>query len=116
MELETQSSQSPDVNVLDIGIFNGLQSKSEEYRTDAAGVSDLVKRVKKTFSVYPWQQLNSCFAVLLEHYRSILMCDGGNKYSDPRCGIRRRVAKGLDLCNYSINFDDGYDTDDEIDE
>lgn len=114
MKLETQSPQSPDVNVLDIGIFNGLQSKSEVYRTDATSVSDLVKRVKKTFSVYPMQQLTSCFAVLLEHYRSILMCDGGNKYPDPHCGIRRRVAKGLDPCNYSINFDDGYDTDDEV--
>ena len=77
MKLETQCPQSPDVNVLDIGFFNGLQAKSEEYRTDATGVSDFVKRSKKTFSVYPHEKLTNCFAVLLKHYRSILMCEGG---------------------------------------
>ena len=76
MKLETQCPQSPDVNVLDIGVFNGLQAKSEEYRTDATGVSDLVKRIKKTFIMYPHEKLTNCFAVLLEHYRSILMCEG----------------------------------------
>ena len=80
MKLETQCPQSPDVNVLDIGFFNGLQAKSEEYRTDATGVADLVKCIKKTISVYPHENLTNCCAVLLEHYRSILMCEGGNKY------------------------------------
>ncbi len=68
------------LNVLDIGFFNGLQAKSEEYRTDATGVSDLVKRIKKIFSVYPHEKLTNCFAALLAHYRSILMCEGGDKY------------------------------------
>ena len=38
------------------------------------------------------------------------------KFSDSRCGIRRRVAKGLDPVNYSIDFDDGDSSDDEVDE
>lgn len=113
IQFETQPPQSPDLNVLDIGLFNGMQAKSEEYRMDSSSVSDLVARVTKTFSVYPWRKLDSCWAVLHEHYRSIRMCEGGNKYCDPHCGIRRRVAKGLDPVNYSIHFDDGYDTDDE---
>ena len=117
MKLNTQFPQSPDVNVLDIGFFNGLQGKSDEYRTDATGVTDLVKRIQKTFSVYPHEKLTNCFAILLEHYRSILMCEGGNKYPGPHCGIRRRVSpRGLDPCNYSIHFDDGYDSDDEIED
>ena len=76
----------------------------------------MVARVKKTFSVYPWQKLDNCWAVLHEHYRLIRMCEGGNIYPDPHCGIRRRVAAGLDPVNYSIHFDDGYDTDDEVEE
>ena len=60
MMLETQCPQSPDVNVLDIGVFNGLQAKSEEYRTDVTGVTDLVKRIQKTFSVYPQEKLTNC--------------------------------------------------------
>jgi hypothetical protein len=44
------------------------------------------------------------------------MSEGGNKYPDPHCGIRRRVSRGLDPCNYSINFDDGYNSDDEIED
>jgi hypothetical protein len=110
---DTQSPQSPDVNVLDIGVFNGLQAKSEEYRMDSTSVSDLIERVRKTFFNYPAAKLNSCWAVLHEYYRSIVMCHGGNKYSDPHAGIRRRVAKGLDPVNYSIHFDYGYDTNNE---
>ncbi len=94
----------------------GFQWSSEEYRTDVTGDTDLVKRIQKTFSVYPQEKLTNCFAVLLEHYRSILMCEGGNKYPDPHCGIRRRVSRGLDPCNYSINVDDGYNSDDEIED
>ena len=87
MKLETQCPQSPDVNALDIGVFNGgLQGKSEEYRTDATGVTDLVKRINKTFSMYPHEKLTNCFAVLLEHYLSILMCEGGNKYPETLIG------------------------------
>jgi hypothetical protein len=41
------------------------------------------------------------------------MCDGGNKICDPHFGIRRRVTAGLDPVNYSIDFDDGFSTDDE---
>jgi hypothetical protein len=36
-----------------------------------------------------------------------------NKNRDPRCGIRRRVTKGLDPVDYSIHVDDGYDMDNE---
>jgi hypothetical protein len=110
---ETQCSQSPDVNALDIGLFNGMQAKSEEYRMDSSDVSDLVARVKKTIYAYPRQKLDNCWGILHEHYRSIRMCNGGNKYCDPHCGIRRLVAAGLDSMNYSIHSDDGYDTDNE---
>jgi hypothetical protein len=110
---ETQSAQSPDVNILDIGVFNGLQAMSDEYRTDSSSVADLVTRVKNTFYRYPRQSLDNCWGVLHENYRLIRMCDGGNKYCDPHCGIRRRVTAGLDPVNYSIDFDDGFSSDDE---
>ncbi len=38
------------------------------------------------------------------------------KFSNPHSGIRRRVTKGLDPVNYSIDFDDGDSSDDEVDE
>ena len=41
-EFERQSPQSPDVNVLDIGVFNGLQAKSDEYRMNSSKVLDMV--------------------------------------------------------------------------
>ena len=108
----TQSAQSPDLNILDIGVFRSMQSRSEEYRMESNTVSDLVARVKKTFVTYPSQLLDSCWAVLHEHYRLIRMEDGGNTYCNPHAGIRHRVSKGLDPVNYSIDFDDGDDADD----
>jgi hypothetical protein len=114
--VETQPAQSPDLNILDIGVFRGLQSRSEEFRIESNSVSDLVERVKKTFYTYPWQLLDNCWAVLHEHYRLIRMDNGGNKFPDPHCGIRRRVAKGLDPVNYGIDFDDDRSSDNEVDE
>jgi hypothetical protein len=60
--------------------------------------------------------LDICWAVLHEHYRLVRMLDGANKFSNPHSGIRRRVSKGLDPVNCSIDFDDGDSTDDEVDE
>jgi hypothetical protein len=112
---DTQCPQSPDVNILDISVFSGMQAKSEEYRMDSSSVSDLVKRVRTTFFNYPPVKLEHCWAVLHEHYHLIRMFDGGNKYPDPHCGIHHRVAAGKDPVNYSIHFDEGYDTEDEED-
>ena len=79
-------------------------------------MSDLVARVKKTFDTFPWQTLDHCWAVLHEHYRLIRRDNGGNKFSYPHCGMRHRVAKGLDSVDYSIDFVDDSDTDDVVDE
>ena len=114
--VDTQCAQSPDVNLLDIGVFRSMQSRSEEYRVESNSVADLVARVKKTFDTFPWQTLDNCWAVLHEHYRLVRMMEGGNKFPNPHSGIRRRVSKGLDPVNYSIDFDDGDSDDDEVDE
>lgn len=87
IEVDTQCAQSPDVDILDIGVFAGMQARSEEYRIHSSTVD--------------------------KHYRLIRICEGGNKFPNPHCGIRRRVTKGLDPVNYSIHFDDGYDTEDD---
>ncbi len=116
IQLDTQIAQSPDVNVLDIGVFRSLQSRSEEFRIESKSVSDLVARVKKTFMSYPWQTLDNCWAVLHENYRLIRMHDGGNNFLSAHSGIRRRVSQGLDPVNYSIDFDDGADTGDEVED
>ena len=55
--------------------FNGLQAKkSEEYRTDATGVADLLKRIKKTFQyVSTWEtnQLFRCFVRALPFHTHV---------------------------------------------
>jgi hypothetical protein len=63
---KTQIPQSPDMNILDIGVFNGIQAMSNEYRTDSSSVSDLVTRVTNTFYRYPQQNLDNCSGVLHE--------------------------------------------------
>jgi hypothetical protein len=49
-------------------ILPALQAKSEEYRSK---VSDLVARVKKTFSTYPWQALDNWWGVLHDESESL---------------------------------------------
>ena len=61
--LDTLIAQSPNVNVLDIGVFRSLQSRSEEFRSESKSVSDLVARVKRTFMTYPWQTIAGLFCM-----------------------------------------------------
>ena len=43
----------------------------------------MVARVKKTFSVYPWEKLDNCWGVLHEHYRLIRMFEVEINISTP---------------------------------
>ena len=76
-ELYTQSPNSPDVNLLDLGFFRAIQSFN-----DAAprNEEELIKAVGEAYENYPrekinwtWLTLQCCFNQIITHHSNVVM-------------------------------------------
>ena len=88
----TQSPNSPDTNILDLGFFRAIQSFNDDCPTNE---EELIKSVQKAYGEYPmhksnyvWLTLQSCFNMIIEN-------DGGNDYKIPHMGKESLEWKGL---------------------
>ena len=61
IEIKNQPSQSPDLNVLDLGYFNSIQSLQKSIRCDK--VDDLIEYVKKSFDDLDRKNLRNIFVM-----------------------------------------------------
>ena len=62
IRLMCQPPNSPDLNVLDLGLFRALQSL--RYKQAVKTIDDLIHAVEETFENYPVAQLNHIFLTL----------------------------------------------------
>ncbi|XP_021742724.1 uncharacterized protein LOC110708806 [Chenopodium quinoa] len=90
-----QPAQSPETNVLDLGLFSVIQSL--QYQSFPRNLDDLIKEVARAFqefdptlNKYTWITLQSCLIKILEK-------QGGNNFTPPH--MKKRTAKG-----YYLNY------------
>ena len=120
----TQSPNSPDTNILDLGLFRAIQSFNDDC---PANEGELIKLVEKAYGEYPlcklihvWLTLQSCLNMIIEN-------DGGNDYKIPYMGKESLERRGLlpgvlditPTANAWLNpmMDDGSDQDsDDLDD
>jgi len=81
MEIVLQPAQSPDLNVLDLGFFNSIQSLQQRNR--CTGIDELVENTKKAFEEEPWEVLDRVFQTLQGCMHCILEREGGNNFKIP---------------------------------
>ncbi|XP_021759192.1 uncharacterized protein LOC110724104 [Chenopodium quinoa] len=88
-----QPSQSPETNVLDLGLFSVIQSL--QYQSFPRNLDDLIKEVARAFqefdpilNKYTWITLQSCLIKILEK-------QGGNNFSPPHTKKRSLDSQGL---------------------
>ncbi|CAN0466107.1 unnamed protein product, partial [Discosporangium mesarthrocarpum] len=91
--LETQPSNSPDLNVNDLGFFHSIQQLKEDVGVTTA--EGLVEPTLEAFDIYPRKTLecvwhSSLFAV----YGEILGSKGDNSYKIPYSGKEHAQRKG----------------------
>ncbi|XP_021770618.1 uncharacterized protein LOC110734777 [Chenopodium quinoa] len=93
IEFVFQPPQSPDPNVLDLGLFRAIQSI--QHRAFPKNLDALINRVKEaydefdpTVNKHTWITLQSCMI-------EILKCEGGNNYKIPHMGKERLERLGL---------------------
>ena len=78
VELVFQPANSPDLNVLDLGYFNAIQSlQQKKAPTD---VDQLIAAVQSSFNDLQRATLNNTFLTLQMVMEQIIMCDGHNNY------------------------------------
>jgi hypothetical protein len=75
---EKWSSNSPDLNILDLGLFNALQA--EYYDTAPTNSVELIQMVERTYEEFPSFKINRLFVTLQTVFNSIIDDHGGNSY------------------------------------
>jgi hypothetical protein len=93
IELYCQPPNSPDLNVLDLGVFAAL--KSLQWKEEAKNVSLMVERVTRIFDEWPAQKLNNVFLTLQTCMNQVIECLGDNDYKLVHMNKARLERLGL---------------------
>lgn len=77
-----QPAQSPDVNVLNLGFFDSIQSW--QHRRKPHRVHDLIATVSDVFDGNPPETRGKGWATLEVVLQEIMLCKGDNTYTEPQ--------------------------------
>ena len=89
--LYTQSPNSPDTNICDLGFFRAIQSAS---LIVGSCEKALIDSVTKAFAEYPREKLNRTWLTLQSCFNRIIEEDGGNDYQIPHLNKEGLERKG----------------------
>jgi hypothetical protein len=93
IRLVNQPANSPDLNVLDLGFFNSLQSLT--YDRISRNLDDLIANVKQEFDNYDPDTLNRVFLTLQGCLIEVMKDGGGNRYKIPHIDKDRLESQGM---------------------
>ena len=88
----TQSPNSPDTDILNLGFFRAIQLFNDYC---PANEEELIKSVEKPYGEYPWHKLNLVWLTLQSCFNMIIENDGGNNYKIPHMGKESKERRGL---------------------
>ena len=88
----TQSPNSPDTNILDLGFFRAIQSFNDDC---PANEEELIKSVEKAYGEYPFRKLNRVWLTLQSCLNMIIENDVGNDYKIPHMGKEAMERRGV---------------------
>ena len=77
-KLYTQTPNSPDVNLLDLGFFRAIQSFND---ASPKNEEELIQSVQDAYENYLWHKLNRTWLTLQSCFNQIILHHGDNDYS-----------------------------------
>ena len=92
LTMYTQSPNSPDTNILDLGFFRAIQSFNDDCPPNE---EELIKLVEKAYGEYPLHKLNHVWLTLQSCLSMIIENDSGNDYKIPHMGKESMERRGL---------------------
>jgi len=87
MRLQCQPPNSPDLNVLDLGFFNSIQSL--QHQSAPKTIDELIDCVQVAFDKLNNENLNNIFLTLQKCMEATMTKKGGNNYKLPHVGKTR---------------------------
>ncbi len=95
IDLETEPPNSPDFNVLDLGMFAGLQSLW--YKSSPNSIDKLIQPVSNEYNEYNPQKIENNFLTLHKCMENSLSVGSGNNYElhHMHKGKRLRIVKPI---------------------
>lgn len=93
IELTLQPSNSPDLNLNDLGFFNALQALY--YKSSPRNVRQLIELVQESYEEYPADRINRIWLTLQGVMNEIIKCNGGAHYKLPHMNKDRLERLGL---------------------
>ena len=88
----TQSPNSPDTNILNLGFYKAIQSFNDDC---PANEEELIKSVEKAYGEYPMRKLNHVWLTLQSCFNMFIENDGGNDYKILHMGKESLEWRGL---------------------
>ena len=110
-KLYTQTPNSPDVNLLDLGFFRAIQSFNDASPKDEA---KLIQSVQAAYENYPWHKLNRTWLTLQSCFNQIILHHGDNDYSIEHILKAKLERQGQLPDILDVVDDDVYKTNDEM--
>ena len=86
--IQRQPPQSPDLNILDLGLFHSLQRRAVELK-EGGSLIDIVDAVNSAFASYDPDTLEQVWRALFSVQESVLEHEGGNDFAVPHEGARK---------------------------
>jgi hypothetical protein len=77
----SQPSNSPDLNILDLCLFNAIQSAY--YGSSPTNSIEIIECDTRAYEEYPANKINRLWVTLQSIYNCILECHGDNTYKVP---------------------------------
>ncbi|XP_057548274.1 uncharacterized protein LOC130826727 [Amaranthus tricolor] len=93
IRLVCQLASSPDMNILDLGLFSALQSI--QFKSFSKDLNDLIKAVNDAYDTFEPKLLNYTWIQYQLCMIEVLKAKGGNNYKNPHIGKQRLDRLGL---------------------
>ena len=103
---KTQSSQSPDVNVNDLGFFAGLKAEVRDISSHVTDREQMMDMDKTASLRYLVEKIGGIWGCLFNSFRSVMKCRGGNQYKEAHNGGKLTALTTGTSVDLSVDVDD----------
>jgi hypothetical protein len=100
IQLTCQPPNSPDLNILDLGLFNAIQSLQQQ--EPKRSIDQLIDAVQRAFDEYSCEQSDKIFTTLQSCMIEIMKIKGSNKYKTPHMKKDRHCYPSQLPCDSSL--------------
>ena len=92
IQLVFQPPNSPDLNVLDLGFFNAIQTL--QYQANPKNIDELIEAVATSFNKLELQKLDNIFLTLQKVMECVILAKGSNNFAIPHSTKRHLERVG----------------------